>query len=194
MKLRGKDLMHTGLMIPVTLLVFWLTAHCVPAQTQSAQAEFETGVRFNTGTGGVTRDPVQAAQWFRKSAEQGYAPGESAYADCLRDGSGVRQDGVAARAWYAKAVAQGNAFAEAGLGYALEQGIGGPRDMRQAYSWYLKAANQGFAWAQYKTGDFLERGTDVPQDPGGREKLGRQVCLAGQRRCPGQSRRHASER
>jgi TPR repeat protein len=136
MTLSGKSFAHTSLTFAATLLAFAFTPHSVTAQAQSAQADFATGVRFNTGTGGVTRDPAQAAQWFRKSAEQGYAPGESAYADCLRDGSGVRQDGPAARAWYTKAVAQGNAFAEAGLGYSLERGIGGPQDRRQAFSWF----------------------------------------------------------
>jgi TPR repeat protein len=68
------------------------------AQSQSAQDEFETGKRFFHGAPGVQPDLVKGAEWYRMAAEQGYAPAQFAYADCLRDGSGVRQDGVAARA------------------------------------------------------------------------------------------------
>src|ERR1022692_1938586 len=85
-------------MILSVAVIAWLLTPRLAAQAQSAQDEFETGKRFFNGTPGVQRDPVKGADWYRKAAEQGYAPAQFAYADCLRDGAGIRQDGVAARA------------------------------------------------------------------------------------------------
>ena len=123
----------------VGLGIMLLGSRLVSAQAQSAQDEFETGKRFFDGAPGVQRDPVQGAAWYLKAAEQGYAPAEAAYADCLRDGTGVRKDGAASRSWYAKAAAQENTLAEAGYGYAFAQGIGGPVDLRQAFYWYSES-------------------------------------------------------
>ena len=105
-------------------------------------AEYDLGVMYNKGIG-VAADPAQAAAWFRKSAEQGYAPGEYNLGLMYKRGAGVAQDFTQAASWFAKAAENGNPYAQYNLGVAYETGQGVAKDVKVAMSWYQKAGQQG---------------------------------------------------
>jgi TPR repeat protein len=48
----------------------------------------------------VTQNHVEAAKWYRKAAEQNYAPAQFNLGRCYAKGEGVKQDYVEACAWY----------------------------------------------------------------------------------------------
>ena len=60
----------------------------------------------------VPKDHVEAAKWFRKDAEQGYASSQNSLGAMYSKGEGVPQDFAKAMEWYRKAAEQGNADAK----------------------------------------------------------------------------------
>jgi len=56
---------------------------------------------------GVEQDYQQAAIWYRKAAEQGYAWAQFNLATCYLDGQGVNSDWQKAAEWYEEAKVQG---------------------------------------------------------------------------------------
>ncbi len=56
---------------------------------------------------GVTKDPTQAAKWFRKAAEQGHARAQQSLGFAYLDGEGVPQDDFEAYVWIRLAVERG---------------------------------------------------------------------------------------
>ena len=78
-----------------------------------ADAQCMLGSNYNFGWG-VEQDYKQAAQWYRKAAEQGYAEAQFNLGLCYEYGKGVEQDYTQAVYWFRKA-------AEQGLAYAIEE-------------------------------------------------------------------------
>ena len=66
---------------------------------------------------GVEKDIVQAVYWYRKAAEQGFAPAQSNLGYLYANGYGVEKDIVQAVYWYRKAAEQGDTRAKAALDY-----------------------------------------------------------------------------
>jgi serine/threonine protein kinase len=58
------------------------------------------------------KDPVKAASWFRKSAEQGCAPAQFDLGVCYHTGQGVSKDYAEAVKWYRMAAEQGCVFGD----------------------------------------------------------------------------------
>ena len=102
----------------------------------------------------MEKDLKQATDWYRKSAEQGYAPAQWNLGLCYKYGNGVEKDLKQAAEWYRKAAEQGDADAQFSLGVCYEAGIGVKEDPKQALEWYQKAAAQGVADAHYKIGEY----------------------------------------
>jgi TPR repeat protein len=61
---------------------------------------------------GAPRDPMQAAFWYRRSAEQGNAAAQHHLGVLYERGDGLARDAAQAAAWYRRAADQGNAEAE----------------------------------------------------------------------------------
>ena len=72
-----------------------------------ADAQWQMGVRYHNGEG-VTRDDVQAMQWFLRAAEQGHATAQATLGAYYWAGRGVPQDLSKAYFWSALALAQGD--------------------------------------------------------------------------------------
>jgi TPR repeat protein len=110
------------------------------------------------------KDAVLAADWYRKSAEQGYSTAQYNLADFYLWGVGVAKDDAQAAAWYRKAADQGEAPAQYQLGllYYFGQGVG--KDFAEAARWYWKAADQGNHPAENELGYLYTRGEGVPRD------------------------------
>ena len=88
----------------------------------------------------VSQDYQEAAAWYRKAAEQGYARAQFNLGVMYRHGQGVRQNAQEAVTWYRKAAQQGHAWAQANLGVMYEVGQGVPQDFVRAHMWYSLAA------------------------------------------------------
>ena len=66
---------------------------------------------FATGQG-VPQDYGQAIGWYRKAADQGYAPAQFSLGVMFDSGQGVPQSSVQAVTWYRKAADQGHIDAQ----------------------------------------------------------------------------------
>jgi hypothetical protein len=97
--------------------------------------------------GGLPKDDVLAASWFRKAADAGDATAMSNLGVMYANGmGGLPKDDAQAVIWYRNAADAGDAFAMNSLGAMYANGRGGlPKDNAQAASWYRKAADAGFA-------------------------------------------------
>ena len=133
------------------------------AKAGDAASQEAVGLAYANGKG-VTKDYAQAADWFRKAADQGFEKAQHNLAVCYENGQGVPQDYTKAAMWYRKAAEQGNAESQYKIGvmYALGQGV--PRDHAQGAIWSRKAAEQGNVNAQFNIGLLYEKGQGVPHD------------------------------
>ena len=77
-------------------------------------------------------DDQQAAAWFRKAADQGYAFAQFSLGAMYANGRGVPEDDQQAVAWYRKAAEYGLPDARYSLGLAYETGRGVPQDLTLA--------------------------------------------------------------
>jgi len=137
---------------------------------------------YATGRG-VLQDDVQAADWFRKAAEQGNAYAQSNLALMYASGrGGLPQDDKQAVEWYRKAAEQGNTNGQTGLGFMYEQGRGVVEDHVEAVKWYRKAAEQGYAIAQTNLGVMYRAGRGVPKDQAEAERWFRKAAEQGDAR------------
>ncbi|MDR3748824.1 MAG: serine/threonine-protein kinase [Acidobacteriota bacterium] len=112
-----------------------------------------------------SRDYGQALAWYRKSAEQGFAPGEAGLAFMYQHALGVPKDYAQAQQWYRRAAEQGlpRAESEVGQGYLLGQGLS--MDYKQAAEWFRKSAEQGNPFGQHQLGLMYLRGWGgLPRD------------------------------
>jgi TPR repeat protein len=102
----------------------------------------------------------QAMSWYRKSAEQGFAPAQANLAVMLETGGRIERNYKEAAAWYRKAAAQGNVAAQFNLGliYYVGRGDDIAQDYKEALTWFRKAAEQGDAAAQIAYGRMFEYG------------------------------------
>src|SRR5450755_1012374 len=121
------------------------------------------GLMYTTGQG-VQQDNAAAALWFRKAAEQGYAPAQSNLGTLYLYGRGVTQDDNEAVVWFRRAADQGDAVAEFLLGNQYASGKGVPQDYSEAMIWFQKAAEQRHPVAMLYLGVMYAEGRGVPQD------------------------------
>lgn len=95
------------------------------------------------GLDGHAKDPVEAASWFRKAANQGDAVSQRQLGQLYVAGNGVTRDYSQALVWFLKAANQGDPRACVWVGVACEQGIAGmPKDKAKAIEWYKKAGDE----------------------------------------------------
>lgn len=100
----------------------------------------------------VQKHYVKSCQWFRKAADQGYAPAEKDLGIAYLKGYGLLKNNVKATYWIKKAADQGYAPAEAELGNLYYSGRGVPKNDVECMNWVQKAADQGYAPAEYFVG------------------------------------------
>jgi TPR repeat protein len=107
---------------------------------------------------------AEAAVWYQKAAQKGFADAQTQLAQLYESGEGVPKDEARAMELYAKAAAQGDDEAQLALGEHAEDDL---NDNKTAQQWYEKAAAQDNPDAQYRLGLLLisdEEGVvrDVP--------------------------------
>lgn len=120
----------------------------VAADKGDARAQYALGNHYEK-----IQSDVKAAEYWRKSAEQGYAPAQTALGSAYGRAVGVPMDISNAVAWYRKAAGQGYAVAEYAMGNFYAQGAGLTKDLAQAVQWWKKAAAQNYANAEAALGE-----------------------------------------
>lgn len=133
------------------------------AEAGDAEAQHELGTNLREGKG-IAMDPVAAAHWFQKAANQGHACACFDLGMCYAMGAGLNADPKVAMEWFQKAADLGHAEAMTNLGIGYHEGMGRPRDLAMATSWFRKAANLGNATAMLNLGVALVKGEGVPRN------------------------------
>ena len=129
------------------------------ADQGEASAQYNLGVFYSTGRGGLAKDDREAARLYKLAADQGEAAAQNNLGYFYWAGRGglAKDDREAARL-YKLAADQGHAFAQTNLGFFYENGRGGlPKDDREAARLYKLAADQGDAAAQSISGSSTRR-------------------------------------
>ena len=78
------------------------------------------GDMYRSGRG-VERDDAEIVYWFRRAAEQGFAPGQTQLGDMYRAGQGVSQDDAEAVRWFRCAAEQGDPYGQTNLGLDVRE-------------------------------------------------------------------------
>ncbi len=134
------------------------------ANSGNAVAQWRLSLLYAYGKG-IPQNNALALQWMRKSAMQGFAPGQHTLGLVYSGGLlGVTKDLAAAVDWYRKAAEQGYSSAQLNLGQAYLSGNGVAKSETTAAFWISKAAEQGDSEAQLKMGLLYSKGVGVPQN------------------------------
>ena len=144
------------------------------AEQGDVEAQFNLGLMSLSGKG-VPQNYIEAANWYRKAAEQGPV---WAHKLGLRYATGwdVPEDDTEAVKWYRKAAEQGDALAQFDLGSRYESGVGVPQNDVQAYAWFNIAVAQGDI--EFRLREYAAKARDRVAERMTREELSRAQSLA----------------
>ena len=95
-------------------------------------------------TAKTKKDLAKAAEWYRSSADLGFALSQHSLAAMYEEGKGVKKDTVKATEWFKKAADQGSPPSQTAYAAKLERGDGVTKSTAKAALWYLKAAQKDF--------------------------------------------------
>jgi TPR repeat protein len=131
--------------------------------SQDAVAQLYMGYLLDGDCGFPKRDDL-AAEWFRKSADQGNTHAASNYGVFLLNGFGVPKDTQKAFKYIKLAADAGHLEAQTNLGWAYQNGEGVEKDLKEAIRLYRLAASKGEPTAANNLGlDYLH-GNGVIKD------------------------------
>lgn len=158
----------------VLLLLFLAEGGCVSDSAKidvlekkalggDASAQFELAVAYDRGVG-VPADLSEAANWYRKAAEQGHTDAQNSLGSLYQAGQGVPKDYVEAVKWYRKAAEMGHATGKNNLAYMYDIGLGVPEDNQLAAKSYREAAELGEVRAMLNLGILYTQGQGVEKD------------------------------
>lgn len=125
------------------------------AHKGDADAQFGLALKYSLG---AVPDYLQAADWYRKAAEQNHGLAQFNLGMMYASGQGVERDAGQSTQWFRKAAQQGDAGAQFQMGNTCQQAsCGGPAEeateaLMEACKWFNLAAAQGYrgandAWA-----------------------------------------------
>ena len=132
----------------LTGLVLVVLATFALAQTDSPEALFERGMDAISG-GPPLRNDLDALEYFRRSADRGYAPAQDALGYFYETGNLTAGSQSQAVDWYRKAANQGDVLAQWLLGRNYYIGGGIQQDLPAAEKWARAAADQGNPFGEY---------------------------------------------
>ena len=104
---------------------------------RSAEECFDRGLQYDDAG-----NHVNALEWYRKAADQGYAVAQVILGWHYHTGEGVPQDDAESVRWFRLAAEQGRADAQHDLACSYRDGNGVPQDYVQAHMWYSLSASQ----------------------------------------------------
>jgi len=109
-------------------------------------------------------NPAELEKWLRKAADQGHGIAQYFLAKRYRDGNEPARDMDEALRFMRLAAEQGLHLAQVDLAAMLVSGNGIPLDYAEAAGWYRRAAEQDNVEAQFMLGLLLDEGLGVRQD------------------------------
>jgi hypothetical protein len=133
------------------------------AQQGDLDARMRLGLMFHEGDG-VSRDPEQAAHWFKLAASEELPAGQAALGYLHEQGMGVQQNFAQALTWYRRAADKHHAWAQYRLGMMYRDGRGVPKDSEKAVDLLKAAAQQGDVGGLFHLGEMYENGWGTVQD------------------------------
>jgi TPR repeat protein len=95
--------------------ILWIFSLSSAQTVEDPQTQYNQDTAYWYGNG-VPQNYGEAAKWYRKAAEQGYAEAQYRLGQMLEIGQGVKEDDAEAAKWYRKAAEQGVVLAEHNLG------------------------------------------------------------------------------
>lgn len=137
---------------------FFSTEEYLTLKTKSESGDLEAQTKlgqrlYNEG------HEAEAAKWFLKAAEQGYAEAQYEIGTLYNIGQGVPEDEEKAYVWLKKAATQGLPDAQSEFGRFLEF-----KDIGEAIKFYRELAEKGDAHSQARLADLYAGGDRVPKD------------------------------
>jgi TPR repeat protein len=121
----------------------------LPTDDGDAEVQFGRGLKFASGKG-AAQDYLQAAEWYRRAAEQNHSLAQFNLGIMYAQGQGVACDPIQSRMWFDKAAQQGDAGAQFNLGDSCQRAslermpVNASESRIEAYKWYCLAAAQGY--------------------------------------------------
>lgn len=134
-----------------------------PRPNTTDEDMYISGVWENVVTA-LNKDYKRAADWYRKSAFQGYAEAQRRLGMLYEEGTGVAKDPFEAVKWYRMAAEQGDAKAQNCLGMMYDSGTGVEQNYEEAFKWFLAAAEKSDVEAQINLGLCYANGDGVQRD------------------------------
>lgn len=125
------------------------------AQSNSPEALYDRGMDAISGAG-LSRNDLQALDYFRQSAEMGYGPAEVVMGYFYETGTITTSNHNQAIEWYRKAAEHGSTLAQWMLGRRYYLGGGIPQDPITAQKWLQPAADHGNPFAAYYLGRIMD--------------------------------------
>jgi localization factor PodJL len=126
-------------------------------------AEFEVGARLAEGKG-TDQNFKDAARWYQRSADQGFAQAQYRLGTLYERGLGVKTDEARAKDWYQRAAEQGNVKAMHNLAVLSANAKSGAPDYTTAAKWFSEAAERGLADSQFNLAVLYENGLGLDAD------------------------------
>lgn len=149
----------------------YISAHALALEADKRnepQAATLLGRLYQEGLG-VKRDPVAAANWFRRAAELGDIEGTFAFGVMLAEGDGIKKNREGAAQLFEKAAAQGHALANYNLALLYLRGDGKPESPDRGFLHMRYAAEHGIAQAQYDLATLYAAGAGQSVQPNATE-------------------------
>ncbi|MBT9473755.1 MAG: SEL1-like repeat protein [Phenylobacterium sp.] len=106
-------------------------------------AQFYLAKLYETGEGGLKKDPVEARRWTERAAQGGNRAGMHNLGIALIEGKGGSKNSTLAAQWFRRAADLGLVDSQYNLGALYERGLGVSQNAAEAYKWYLIAARTG---------------------------------------------------
>lgn len=138
----------------VTVLFLITTFSAISFSQSSPEALYERGMDAISGAG-PSRSDRDALDYFRRSAEAGYAPAQVALGYLLEMGTVTAGSQSQAIDWYKKAADQGDRLAAWMVGRRYYMGGATLQDIDAAQKWLQPAADQNNPFAAYYLGRIL---------------------------------------
>lgn len=143
-----------------SIIIILLISICQVAWAQGATEDFKKGHDFFKN-----KKYIDAVEWFRKAAEQGYVAAQYGIGKFYRDGKcGFTEDSNEAVKWFRKAAEQGLVEAQYDLAVCYASGDGVTESYEEAAKWFHKAAEQGHSTSQLFLGIGYWKGEGLPQN------------------------------
>lgn len=128
----------------------------------TAQEQYELGIKYEKGEGGVPKDFARAMAAYRSAAEQGHAGAQRNLGLMYYFGEGVETNLPEAFRWISLSAGQGHAIAQYNVGLLYYFGSGTSKDLSRAVEWLTKSAEQGYPDAQFNLGVMSLNGEGTP--------------------------------